>query len=51
MIIGWLFRHRRLYIGRRRIHHGRVGVVLAIAGIACMLDDILDWPWRCDDRA
>lgn len=49
MILGLLCRHRRLYIGVRRIHHGRVGAWIAALGLALMLDDILDWPWRCSE--
>lgn len=48
MILGWLCRHRRVYIGRRRIHHGRFGKWLAVIGVALMLDDVLDWPWPFD---
>jgi hypothetical protein len=45
VILGWLVRGRRVYVGRRRIHHGRFGWWLAIAGVLLMLDDLLDWPW------
>ena len=46
MILGWLSRNRTLHIGQRRIHHGRVGALLAMLGLALMLDDAHDWPWR-----
>ena len=48
MILG-LF-HRKLYVGGRRIHHGRVGKWLLFVGVALMVDDLLDYPWRFDDR-
>lgn len=46
MILGWLSRNKRIYIGSHRIHHGRVGALLALLGLALMLDDAHDWPWR-----
>ena len=47
MILGLLCRHRRLFIGRRRIHHGRIGKWRAVAGVVLMLDDWKDrwWSW------
>lgn len=45
MILGWIGRGFKLYIGGRRIHHGRVGKWLAVLGIALMLDDLFDYPW------
>lgn len=37
---------RRLYIRRRRVHHGLTGAVLVVIGIVLMLDDRDDFPWR-----
>lgn len=50
MILGWLARGRKVYIGRRRLHHGRFGKWCAIAGVLLMLDDALDYPWSWHDR-
>lgn len=41
---------RRLYVRRRRIHHGLAGAVLAACGLALMLHDRRDFPWPTRDR-
>ncbi len=38
-----------LYVLGRRVHHGRVGAILAAIGVALILDDIRDWPWPTVD--
>lgn len=51
MLIGLLCRNRKMYWRGRRIHHGLVGSWLTLAGIALMLDDIVDCAaWRRDFR-
>lgn len=51
MLLGFLVRNRKVYLLGRRIHHGRVGALLAAVGVVLMVDDILDFPWRLrDDR-
>lgn len=50
MILSHLNGNRRVYICGRRLHHGRVGLLLAAAGVALMLDDFPDFPWRMTHR-
>lgn len=51
MLVGIIFRHRVWIWRQRRIHHGLVGFWLTVAGLALMLDDILDCgAWRRDFR-
>ena len=40
---------RRVWILGKRIHHGAVGAVMTIAGIALMAHDIKDFPWLADN--
>lgn len=37
--------HGRLYICRRRCHHGFTGCVLVLIGIALAIHDRADAPW------
>lgn len=37
---------RRLYLRRRRVHHGAVGAVLIFVGAVLVHHDRRDWPWR-----
>lgn len=41
----------RLYVDQRRIHHGLAGALLAAIGVALMLHDRRDFPWRTHDAA
>jgi hypothetical protein len=38
----------RVWIARRRIHHGMVGLILFGVSIALMVDDAHDFPWIGD---
>jgi hypothetical protein len=38
-------RYRRLYVCRRRCHHGLIGTVFAIAGLLLVAHDWADRPW------
>lgn len=50
MLFAWLFRNRKVYTpGGRRIHHGFVGALLALVGLALMIDDIGDCRTWCSD--
>lgn len=49
MIVAWLCGGRRVYVFGRRVHHGLTGLALVAVGIALMLDDAHDWPWRLRD--
>lgn len=40
----------RVVIGPWRIHHGRVGLWLFVAGVFLMLHDVRDFPWRLRER-
>lgn len=52
----------RVHVGSLRVHHGPVGVLvvagalathhelLALAGVAIVLDDLHDFPWRLRER-
>lgn len=33
--------HRRLWVGRARVHHGFIGVICTLTGVALMIHD-----WR-----
>lgn len=40
----------RLYIATLRIHHGLTGVLLTTTGLALLIHDRHDWPFRLKDR-
>jgi hypothetical protein len=40
---------RRLYVFGARIHHGAVGLVLSAIGVALVIHDRADWPFRLRD--
>lgn len=42
---------RRVYLFGHRIHHGAVGVGLAVAGALLAYHDRRDWPWPLIDRS
>jgi hypothetical protein len=39
---------RRCYVLGCRLHHGLVGLALAMAGAVLMVHDRGDWPWLTD---
>ena len=41
---------RRLYVFGARIHHGGVGLVLSVIGLALVFHDRADWPFSLRDR-
>jgi hypothetical protein len=41
---------KRVWILNKRIHHGAVGFVMTVAGIALMKHDIKDFPWLRDNK-
>lgn len=43
-------RTRRVYVGRRRIHHGAFGVALTLIGVLLAWHDRRDWPFPFIDR-
>ena len=40
---------KRLYVFGARIHHGAVGLVLSVIGVALVIHDRADWPFRLRD--
>ena len=40
----------RVWILNKRIHHGAVGFVMAVTGIALMKHDLKDFPWLRDNK-
>jgi hypothetical protein len=40
---------RRLYVFGARIHHGAIGLVLSVIGLALVIHDRADWPFRLRD--
>ena len=36
---------RRLYVCKRRVHHGAVGVVAVVLGLMLAAHDRADFPW------
>lgn len=38
-------RRRRVYVLRRRLHHGRFGLILLGVGVVLMAHDWKDRPW------
>ena len=40
---------KRLYLFGARIHHGGVGLVLSAIGLALVIHDRADWPFRLRD--
>jgi hypothetical protein len=41
---------KRVWILNKRIHHGAVGFVMTVAGIALIKHDIKDFPWLRDNK-
>jgi hypothetical protein len=40
---------KRLYVFGARIHHGAVGLALSAIGLALVIHDRADWPFRLRD--
>jgi hypothetical protein len=40
---------KRLYVFGVRIHHGAVGLALSAIGVALVIHDRADWPFRFRD--
>jgi hypothetical protein len=40
---------KRLYVFGARIHHGAVGLALSAIGVALVIHDRADWPFRFRD--
>lgn len=40
---------RRVYVFGARVHHGGVGLLLAVVGTALFLHDVHDWPFPLRD--
>jgi hypothetical protein len=49
-----LFRYdknlQRVWVLGKRIHHGAVGAIMTVTGIALMKHDIKDFPWLRDNK-
>jgi len=40
---------KRLYVFGARIHHGAFGLALSVIGVALVIHDRADWPFRIRD--
>jgi hypothetical protein len=41
---------KRVYVFGARIHHGAVGLALSVIGLALVIHDRADWPFRFRDQ-